>query len=179
MNPERGGHLKLLEYLPTDDGVKKGPFTVCGLGEATGGSSQGLVVDYADPARKEVRQIIANMPTRYLSFYCCIAPTALPLQIDIVNSNNSKQLEIVYVGEDLLLEGGDQRLLERRALPTRCMLNGDLLHDYQKVTKTTRRHCFKIPPNMPTIHLQWDVKNRHDVSYVNIPIPVADDRMLP
>ena len=181
MHPERGGHLKLLENLHVDDGIRKGPFTVCGLqrDEPHISSGSGLVLDFADATREDVRCAITHMPTRYLSFYCCYKPTALPLEMELPNSRNSKELEIVYVGEDLLLEGGDFAPLQRRAIPTRCLMNGDLLHDYRPVPKKTRRHVFKIPANMPSIHLQWDVENRARVTYVTIPVPVADVRLLP
>ena len=178
MHEERGGHLDLLQHLPPDDGLPKGDFKVLRLHEVPTTGYEGPVLDHADTTHPAVCETIATLPTRYLTFYTCIWPSALPLEVKVDVTDGAQALEIVYVGEDLLLEGGDYEELNRCALPVKCTCNGAPLHGYQPVAKTTRPHYYKLPASAKQLHLVWDVEDRQAVTIRCISIPIADVRAV-
>ena len=181
MHEERGGHLELLHLLPRDDGIKKGDFTVLRLSEVPTTGYDGPILDYADSSHPDVARLLPLLPTRWLSFYSCIWPGALPLEIQIAvpERGGAAQLEVVYIGRDLLYEGGDCEELHRTAMPVRCTCNSILLHDLRPVEDHTRASVYPIPDLTATrLHLVWDVADRKQVTVRNVPVPVADVRVL-
>ena len=89
------------------------------------------------------------------------------------------KLEIVYLGEDLLFEGGVFARYQRKALPTNCMLNGMPLHDFRGIDQRTGPRRFQLPKDTYLLHLEWDVKDRNLVNPFCVPLPVCDVRLLP
>ena len=182
MHEERGGHLELLDSLPPDDGVAKGKFEVIRLHEVPTTGYEGPILDHADTTNPKVVDTIQNLPTRWLTFYSCIWPSALPLEIEVEMPKNGAKLEIVYIGEDLLLEGGDYEELYRCAVPVRCTCNGEMLHDYQPVAKATGPRSYALPSAVKgadKLRLKWDVEDRKSITVRSVPVPVADVRVLP
>ena len=118
-------------------------------------------------------------PRRFLKFYICVWPDALPLEIEIKNDRKCLQLQIVYLGEDLLGEGGVFSTVKRHTLPTRCSLNGKSLHDARPIAEKTVPLVYHVDDETTKIVLSWDVDDRSKVTYMCIPVPVADVRLLP
>ena len=118
-------------------------------------------------------------PRRFLSFYICVWSDALPLEIEISNERKAHLMQIVYVGADLLEEGGVFAVAKRRTLPTRCSLNGQSLHDARPIAERTEPLRYYVDANTEKIVLTWDVDDRSKVTYSRIPVPIADVRLLP
>lgn len=127
----------------------------------------------------QVCQHAMLLPRRFLSFYICVWRDALPLQIEITNQRKCHLLQIVYVGEDILQEGGVFSAAKRRALPTRCSLNGKSLHDARPLPEKTEPLRYHVDEMTEKIVLTWDVDDRSLVTYACVPVPVADVRLLP
>lgn len=179
MHVERGGHLDLLRHLSRDDGISKGNFQVLRLCEVPTTGYEGPILDYADTSHPAVADSIRSLPTRWLSFYTCIWPSALPMEVIVDIPQGTVALEIVYVGRDLLLEGGDYEELGRIGLPVRCICNGTLLHDYKTPDAVTAPYKFPIQVESDNrLHLIWDVEDRSKVTVRSVPLPIADIKPL-
>ena len=105
MHAQRGGHLALLPYLPLDDSVKGGRYSVKSVGTEYEERLSDVKQDFADTTHKDVCRSIQHMPTRYLSFHVCVTPRALPFEMDIevrvvlagVVRGNSSSCHIGYI----------------------------------------------------------------------------------
>ena len=170
----------LLNILPPDDGSEKGKFKVKRLLDVPTSGYGGPILDFADTSNPTVCDVIVNLPTKWLTFYTCIWPSALPFEMELEAEveGSDRKLEIVYIGEDLLMEGGDYEELDRTSLPVTCTCNGKQVHPLRAATAKTEAHLFELPVSDKHLHIVWDVEDRSKVTVRCVPVPVADVRVV-
>jgi hypothetical protein len=87
-------------------------------------------------------------------------------------------LWITYLGADLNRHGGDWEELDREAMPTRLVANGEPVHDFIDPPATTKTHHFVVPASAitsaPVLELAFEPKFPEKVTFVYVPIPVAE-----
>ena len=85
---------------------------------------------------------------------------------------------ITYLGADLNRHGGDWEELDRIAMPTRLVANGELVHDFIDPPASTKTHRYLVPASAvasaAVLELAFEPKVPEKVTFVYVPIPVAE-----